>query len=80
MALKTGDEYLESLESREVEAHVLGEKTDKLSQHGLVSPSREAVAFTYDAAHSSEGRELLRAESHLCNEEVNRFTHLHRSV
>lgn len=80
MALKTGDDYLESLESLKLEAHVLGKKTDKLAQHGLVSPSRQAVAFTYDAAHDPQRRELFRSVSHLCNDEVNRFTHLHRSV
>ncbi|MEW6531281.1 MAG: 4-hydroxyphenylacetate 3-hydroxylase N-terminal domain-containing protein [Thermodesulfobacteriota bacterium] len=80
MALKTGDQYLESLESLELEAHVLGEKTDQLAEHGLIAPSRKAVAFTYDAAHDAQGRELLRSYSRLCNDEVNRFTHLHESA
>jgi len=80
MPLKTGKEYLESLESLHLKAHVLGENTDNLAQHGLIGPSRQAVAFTYDAAHDPKRRELFRAASHLCNEEVNRFTHLHRSV
>ena len=80
MALKTGGEYLESLESLDLEAHALGEKTDRLAEHGLINPSRQAVAFTYDAAHAPQSRELLRAVSHLCNDEVNRFTHLHQSV
>jgi 4-hydroxybutyryl-CoA dehydratase / vinylacetyl-CoA-Delta-isomerase len=80
MALKTGGEYLESLESLDLEAHALGEKTDKLAEHGLINPSRQAVAFTYDAAHKPQSRNLLRAVSHLCNDEVNRFTHLHQST
>jgi len=80
MPLKTGKEYLDSLESLNLEAHVLGEKTDNLAQHGLIGPSRRAVAFTYDAAHDPKHGELFRAASHLCNDEVNRFTHLHRSV
>jgi 4-hydroxybutyryl-CoA dehydratase / vinylacetyl-CoA-Delta-isomerase len=80
VSLKTGDQYLESLASLGLEAHVLGEKTDHLAEHGLVGPSRRAVAFTYDAAHDAENKELFRAVSHLCHDEVNRFTHLHRSV
>jgi 4-hydroxybutyryl-CoA dehydratase / vinylacetyl-CoA-Delta-isomerase len=80
MALKKGEEYLESLQSSNLEAHVLGEKTDNLAQHELVEPSRRAVAFTYDGAHAPESRDLFRAVSHLCKDEVNRFTHLHRSV
>jgi 4-hydroxybutyryl-CoA dehydratase / vinylacetyl-CoA-Delta-isomerase len=80
VSLKTGDEYLESLESLKLEAHVLGDKTDNLGQNGLIRPSRQAVAFTYDGAHDPDSKELFRAESNLCNAEVNRFTHLHRSA
>ena len=80
MPLKTGDEYLESLKSLNLEANVLGVKTDDLAGHELVGPSRRALAFTYDGAHDPENKELFRAVSHLCNDEVNRFTHLHRSV
>ena len=80
MAIKTGDQYLKSLKPLKIEAHVLGKKNNKLEEHGLIGPSRQAVAFTYDAAHSPESREMLRAVSHLCNDEVNRFTHLHQSA
>ncbi len=80
MAIKTGDQYLKSLEALKIEAHVMGEKTGELGHHGLVIPSRQAVAFTYDAAHRPESREMLRVVSHLCNNEVNRFTHLHQGV
>ncbi|MGO8880404.1 MAG: 4-hydroxyphenylacetate 3-hydroxylase family protein [Desulfomonilaceae bacterium] len=80
MSIKTGDQYLKSLEALKIEAHVLGKKTQEPGSHGLIGPSRQAVAFTYDAAHRPESREMLRAVSHLCNNEVNRFTHLHQSV
>ncbi len=80
MAIKTGDQYLRSLKSLKIEAHVLGKKTDKPETHGLIGPSRQAVAFTYESAHRPESREMFRAVSHLCNDEVNRFTHLHQSV
>ncbi len=79
MALKTGREYLESLAKLKLSAHVLGQKSGDLHKHKLVSPSRQAVAFTYDAAQAPETRELFTAESQLCGQEVNRFTHLHRS-
>jgi 4-hydroxybutyryl-CoA dehydratase / vinylacetyl-CoA-Delta-isomerase len=78
--LKTGKEYLESAESLNLEAHVMGQKTGNLGDHGMVKPSQQAVAFTFDAAHESETRELFRAVSPLCNDEVNRFTHLHQST
>lgn len=78
--MKTADQYLESLKKLKIEAHVMGEKTDAPGRHGLVTPSRQAVAFTYEAAHNPESRDTLRAVSHLCNAEVNRFTHLHQSA
>ena len=80
MALKTGDEYLDSIKSLGLEAHILGQKTGNLPEHGLVGPSRRAVAFTYDCAHDPETRELFCVESPLCQDTVNRFTHLHQST
>ena len=80
MALKDGKQYMASLEALELKAHVLGEKQDRLSDHGLVAPSREAVAFTFDAAHDSETREMFCVESPPCNDVVNRFSHLHQST
>ena len=80
MSLKSGDEYLESLQSADLEAHILGKMTGDLAQHDLIGPSRRAVAFTYDGAHDPESRDLFRAVSHLCTDEVNRFTHIHSSV
>ena len=79
MALKTGAEYLDSIESYGLEAHILGQKTGDLPEHGLVQPSRQAVAFTYDCACNPETRDLFCVESNLTNEPVNRFTHLHQS-
>lgn len=79
MALKTGKEYLESIAALGLEAHILGRQTADLTEHGLVEPSRRAVAFTYDGAHHPETRDLFCVESPLTKEAVNRFTHLHQS-
>ncbi|MCF8040862.1 MAG: 4-hydroxybutyryl-CoA dehydratase [Desulfarculaceae bacterium] len=80
MALKTGDEYLKSVEDLKLEAHMMGRKSGDLGEHGLVKPSQKAVAFTYDAAHDPATRELFCVESSLCKQEINRFTHLHQST
>ena len=63
MALKTGAEYLDSIKNYGLEAHILGQKTGDLTEHGLVQPSRQAVAFTYDSAHRPETRDLFCVES-----------------
>jgi len=63
MALKTGDQYLTSIESLKLTSNILGEKTNDLSEHGMVGPSRKAVAFTFDAAHHPETNEMFCVES-----------------
>jgi 4-hydroxybutyryl-CoA dehydratase / vinylacetyl-CoA-Delta-isomerase len=80
MALKTGDEYLASIEALDLRANVLGEGPLPVAGHPLVRPSLRAVAVTYDCAHDPDSRELFRASSSLTGDEVNRFTHLHRSA
>jgi len=80
MALKTGDEYVESIKKLGLEANVLGEKTGGLTDNPLVEPSIKAVAATYDCAHTEESEALFTAISSLSGEKVNRFTHLHQTT
>jgi 4-hydroxybutyryl-CoA dehydratase/vinylacetyl-CoA-Delta-isomerase len=79
MALKSGEEYMESIRSLGLSAHVLGQSEKDLPKHPLVHPSLRAVAATYDLAKSEdeETRRLFQTRSNLCGETVNRFTHLH---
>ena len=80
MPLKTGDEYIASVEALDLEANVLGRHSGDLTGHDLIRPSLRAVALTYDCAHDDETRTLFRAHSPLTGGEVNRFTHLHQST
>jgi 4-hydroxybutyryl-CoA dehydratase/vinylacetyl-CoA-Delta-isomerase len=80
MALKTGAEYIASVEALDLEANILGQETDELAGHPLLRPSMRAVATTYDCAHDGEAGPLFRAHSPLIDDEVNRFTHLHQST
>jgi 4-hydroxybutyryl-CoA dehydratase/vinylacetyl-CoA-Delta-isomerase len=80
MALKTGDQYVQSLKDLNLQAHVMGRQTGDLPEHGLVGPSVKAVALTYDAAHDPISKNLFRVHSPLCDLEVNRFSHLHQSA
>jgi 4-hydroxybutyryl-CoA dehydratase / vinylacetyl-CoA-Delta-isomerase len=80
MALKTGAQYIDSIRSLNLRAHVMGKKTGELTENPLVEPSVRAVAATYDGAHGEPTRDLFRVVSPLCKEEVNRFTHLHQST
>jgi 4-hydroxybutyryl-CoA dehydratase/vinylacetyl-CoA-Delta-isomerase len=82
MALKTGEEYVRSIRSLNLEAQVMGRKTGQLTEHPLIEPSLSAVAATFDGAHSEneETHRLFCVPSSICREEVSRFTHLHQST
>jgi len=80
MSLKTGNEYIASIETLGLEANIMGKKTAGLTRHPLVRPSLQAVATTFDCAHAEENRSLFRVRSSLTGEEINRFNHLHQST
>jgi len=80
MALKTGDEYVESIKALGLEAHVMGKRATDLTDHPLVRPSIQAVAATFDCAYDEATKPLFRVKSSLTGEEINRFTHLHQST
>lgn len=80
MALKTKKEYIESIKSLDLKANILGDETGDLPHHPLVEPSIQAVAATYDCAHQQGSKNLFRARSSLCDQEINRFTHLHQNT
>lgn len=80
MAVKRGQEYIESIKSLGLEAQVMGKKVTRLHEHPLVKPSLRAAAATFDCAYSEETRDLFRVRSSLTGEEINRFTNLHQST
>ena len=80
MTLRTGKEYIASIEALGLEANLLGHKAADLTHHPLVKPSLQAVATTFDCAYSEDNRSLFRVRSSLTGEEINRFNHLHQST
>lgn len=80
MSIKSGREYKESIKKLNLKANVMGRKTGDLPENELVEPSQKAMAFTFDAAKNKETKNLFCVESTLCNDVVNRFTHLHQST
>jgi len=79
MALKTGQEYVDSIKALNLKANLMGAQAEGLPDNPLVSPSIRAVGLTFDCAHAEETQELFRVVSPLTGGEVNRFTHLHQS-
>jgi len=80
MALKTGEQYEESIRNMKFKIYLMGEKIDNWVDHPIIRPSLNSVKKTYELAHKPEYEDLMTATSHLTGEKVNRFTHLHQST
>jgi 4-hydroxybutyryl-CoA dehydratase/vinylacetyl-CoA-Delta-isomerase len=76
--IHTGDEYIASLRSRNLEVYLFGERVDEPVDHPIIRPSINAVAKTYDLAVSNP--ELATAVSQFTGERINRFLHIAESA
>ncbi len=80
MALKTREEYLESLRKLNIKVYVFGELVENFVDHPIIRPSINSVAMTYELAQQDEYKDLMTAQSNIIGERVNRFTHLHQGT
>ncbi|MFN0154127.1 MAG: 4-hydroxyphenylacetate 3-hydroxylase family protein [Gaiella sp.] len=76
MALKTPEEYVESLRALRTRAYVGGERIDSVPDHPQTAPHVNTVAKTYELAHMPEHRDVMTAVSHLTGERIHRYTHI----
>ncbi|MEX1367425.1 MAG: 4-hydroxyphenylacetate 3-hydroxylase N-terminal domain-containing protein [Nannocystaceae bacterium] len=74
--LRTPDQYVRSLQARDLVLYVDGQRVADPTQHPRVRPAINAIAATYALAHDPRYRELATAHSQLVDAPVNRFTHL----
>ena len=80
MALKTGNEYIESIRKMKMNIYMFGEKIESAVDNPILRPSLNSVIMTYDLAQMPEHEELMTAISPETGEKINRFTHIHRST
>lgn len=80
MALKTREEFIESLRRMKMQVYLFGEKIENPVDHPIIRPSLNSIAMTYELAQQPEYEDLMTATSNLTGEKVNRFTHLHQST
>lgn len=78
MPIRTGEEYIASLRSRDLRVFLLGERVAEPVDHPIIRPSINAVAATYDLA--VEQPELATTRSALSGALVNRFLHVTESA
>ncbi len=79
MAVKTAEEYYQSLAKLHPKAYILGEKVENVYEHPLIKHMLAGVAETFKQAHDPEGRKYLVASSDLIGEEVSRFVKFYKS-
>jgi 4-hydroxybutyryl-CoA dehydratase/vinylacetyl-CoA-Delta-isomerase len=79
MALKTAQEYIDSLRSLKSDVWLFGEKVENFVDHPVIRPSINAIAMTYKVAHEPEWEDLATTTSSLTGEKINRFSALFMS-
>jgi len=79
MAIKTVEQYYDSLKDLHPTAYILGEKVKNVHEHPLIKHMLAGVAQTYALANDPEGKKHLVAESKLAGEEVSRFVKFYES-
>lgn len=72
--ISTGEDYVESLRSRDVTVYLFGEQIAEPVDHPIIRPSINALKMTYDLA--TEDPDLATAWSDLIGARVNRFLHI----
>jgi 4-hydroxybutyryl-CoA dehydratase/vinylacetyl-CoA-Delta-isomerase len=80
MALRTPEEFVQSLADLHLQIYLFGEKLDDYVNHPIIRPSINCIAMTYELARQPEFADLMLATSHLTGNKVNRFTHIHQST
>jgi 4-hydroxybutyryl-CoA dehydratase/vinylacetyl-CoA-Delta-isomerase len=72
-------QYEESLRKLNLQVYMFGKRIENVVDDPIIRPSMNAVAATYELAHSPEYEDLLTATSHLTGKKINRFTHIHQN-
>ncbi|VBB06700.1 Hypothetical protein LUCI_1936 [Lucifera butyrica] len=80
MALKTPEQYEESLRKLKLKVYLQGELVENPVDHPIIRPSMNSVKATYELAQDPQYEDLMTATSHLTGKKINRFCHLHQSA
>ena len=80
--MKTGQEYRDSLRSRNIKVYIKGQLLDSkdVIDHPFIRGHVNSAAMTYELAEDPQYEDLMTATSHLTGKKINRFTHMHQST
>ncbi|HWQ61883.1 MAG TPA: 4-hydroxyphenylacetate 3-hydroxylase family protein [Negativicutes bacterium] len=80
MALKTPEQYEESLRQLKLKIYLQGELVKNPVDHPIIRPSMNSVKMTYALAQDPQYADLMTATSSITGKKINRFCHLHQST
>jgi 4-hydroxybutyryl-CoA dehydratase/vinylacetyl-CoA-Delta-isomerase len=80
MAVKTTEEYYQSLKDLHPATYILGEKVTNPYEHPLIKHQLAGVAETYALAREHEGEKYLVTKSSLVGERISRFVKFYENV
>jgi len=80
MALKTPQQYIDSVKKLRPRVFIGGERVENLVEHPNIKPVIDTMAKTYELALDPKYEDFTPATSHLTGEKVSRWTHVPRSI
>jgi len=80
MAVKTVEQYYDSLKNLHPKAYIFGEVIENIYEHPLIKHMLHGIAQTYVLENDPEGRKYLVTKSELIGEDVSRFVKFYMSV
>ena len=79
MALRTRQDYLDSIGQLDTTLYAFGSRVTDLYDYPCVRPAMDAIGLVYDLAVNPDNEELFTAPSPFTGGRVNRFLHIHQS-
>lgn len=79
MAIKTAQQYRESLQKLSPRAFLGGKRIENILTNPTTKSIIEGTARSFELANDPQYKDLLTARSHLTSAEINRATHINRS-
>lgn len=79
MALKTKEDYINSIRQLNTELYAYGKKVDDLYTHPCIKPAMDAIGLIYELSELPENEGFFTTHSPFVNETVNRYVHIHKN-
>jgi len=80
MALKTPQQYIDSIAKLKPRVFIAGERVENLVEHPNIKPVINTVAKTYEMALNPKYEAIFTANSHLTGDKISGWTHVPRSI